>query len=445
MKPISPSSYINEANFIKILESLENKTLGIDEWYQVAQISPRMIAKLKEFDFQTIMFHDDYRQPATLTTGKGDEYRVFFVTDIMTTGFVNMNYLDWIDANLDDIKQDKVKFLYVEDTKNKRIIKGLENRGLKDHIIQRLSEKTFPREEMIARMQEMFDEIPNLDLPARVDEIRAFGSLLRNKPRVPDVDLLIKISYSLEDDIRLGLIDIRLGENWRLRQVMKSGLNQKTQKNQDVINLNAFRIDEWTEQGRQNFNFLVDRIDEASKKYKTLRDIINHENDIREKLELINYPIDWFLHSVTLSKIGGSWDRNSLVPEPEQIISRMIKKGHQGFRHILFGDVKAVKATENNLLVWSSKYPDVKANIDGRTKEEVMQFLIREFDRLHHEVEHFHEDSMTGTLPYSIEPRACRVGTETEEELRDKVEIIRQQLREIEYKGKHALLPENSS
>jgi predicted nucleotidyltransferase len=449
--------------YIETIESLQGKTLNMDKWLEMMKSSPKIVEKLAPFDFQTVSFSRELHVPAIVTDKRGVPCNVHFVFDQTPQPLIH-GYMAWTREHQNEIQRGEVKYLYVEDTRARRFYHKLEAMGLKDNVIRRATEQKYPREKLIADLQGVADAIPSLDLPATIEEIRVFGSVARGKPVVGDVDLYVKLSFSIEDLVRLYTIRAGLGEKpkvysnsqcdlYGLYKSIKDVGPESVRKALDraggsctaeqkkatnsVFDL-LLRLDAMAAAGKANQANLIDMVLAAGMHYKTLREIIKHEKQIRDLLESIHYPIDWFLNSMTLNEFRTAYYEYPFLLNVERITMRLLKGTRKGFHHIFFTDDQV---TANSILAWSSKYPDVEANINGRSPEDVMAHLIRDFDVLHDEVLHFHENAMTlygaREVPPLIEPEVARAGNESESELRDKISVIREQLRKIKYKWQH--------
>jgi predicted nucleotidyltransferase len=449
-------------SYIKLILSFEGKAIKMGDWLDAMDASPKIREKLAPFGLVAIKFQENVFYPAIVTDEKGGTRLATFVFD-HTDKQVAENFLDWVYAHQDEIKRGESEYLYVEDTKQRRFAHKLDEIGLRDCIIKSVGEKAYPREKMIGALQSMVNAIPSLDIPATITEIRIFGSMVRNKPLVGDIDLLVKYKFTTEQELRLMMLHVRLGEEpeatqygeakiWELYEMFKKAGVEAVRKAKDeavaaakpedkeIIGKNYdffVELSAIIAEGRARKKSLEDMIFNDISPHRKLRDIVADEKPIRELLDSISYPIDWFLDSLTLSALRDYWDKPSFV-DVRRILYRALVGKRKGFR-LQFGEDEV---NEVSILAWSPEHPNVKANIDGRTPEQYMADLIRIFDSLHHDLEHFHEIARSKfnarIEPPPVKPDVDRSGTETAAELEDKISMLREQIKQLRYRYEHA-------
>jgi len=201
-------------SYIKLILSFEGKEIKMGDWLDMMDASPKIREKLSPLGLATIKFQKNVFYPAIVSDEKGGTRFATFVFD-HTDKHVAENFLDWVYDHQDEIKRGNMQYLYVEDTKQRRFAHKIDRIGLRDCIIKRTGEKAYPREKMIEALQSMVDSIPSLDIPATISEIRVFGSMVRGKPLVGDIDLLVKYKFDAAQELRIMLLYSRLGEEPR--------------------------------------------------------------------------------------------------------------------------------------------------------------------------------------------------------------------------------------
>jgi hypothetical protein len=209
------------------------------------------------------------------------------------------------------------------------------------------------KQTLIRNLQRAVDNLPNLQLPASIEAVYAFGSILREKKNPGDIDLIILY----------------------------------TQTNQ--------QLDEWN-----NFVKNFSRKDY----YGQTSPIQEIEKDLAEFQE---FPLHEAVRNPTLSSIlrkhnidpfwAGCFSWNEVLgPYPEDFspkLSQVLKRTIFGRRAKGFHDIDFMgKLTidtqplepyqQNNCLVWSKEKPDILSNINGRTMPEKVSLLYSVLDQL---------------------------------------------------------------
>src|SRR5271157_3075426 len=449
-------------SYAKLVLSLEGKVINMDDWLDMMDASPKIREKLASLGLVTIKFQKNVFYPAIVTDMKGDTRLVTFIFD-HTYKHDAENLLVWVYDNQDEIKRGNLQYIYVEDTKQRRFAHKIDKIGLRDCIIKRTGERQYSREDMIAALQSLVSAIPSLDIPGIITEIRIFGSMVRGKPRVGDVDLLVKYKFTIDQELRLIILYARLGEEpvfmrncdaklWQIYDTFKKiGIDAmrklrdeavattEPEQKETLSRLYDFfiKLDAIITEGKLQKGRLHDLIFDAATQYKTLREIVEHEQSIRELLDSISYPVEWFLDSLTLNRLREYWIPTSYV-NVERILNRVLVGKREGFRLQFNED----EVNEVSILAWSSEHPDVKTNIDGRSPEQYLDDLTLTFESLHHDLEYFHEiaqSKFNATIePCPVKPKVDRSGDETTAELEEKISILREQIKQLRYEYEHA-------
>lgn len=214
----------------------------------------------------------------------------------------------------------------------------------------------FKRETLIRNLERVVERISQLDLPARITAIYAFGGILRNKARLHDFDLVLTYTSTPEQDAK-----------WKIFR-----------RNFSTIDSN------WLGRGhREPISELRDYFDPYLKRYIPLREAVKDES-LAKILRLKGVEPAWagcFSWTEVLYNPHGLF-----FPSIETVIKRMSLgrsvKGLQVLvcKHEEFMEGKAPFAAKNYVLAWSPEKPDVQKNLSDRTLKQRIEFLIKELD-----------------------------------------------------------------
>ena len=383
--------------------------MKIEQWFEQYSISEKLQEKIKQIKIIEVLPADEERIPFVMKSSDEIEYKVFLIQDNTPEALIKTQYLGWIEHHFNEIFNGKLPFLIIQDTKAIRFKTTLYEWGLKDHVISRASERLYKREDLMKKLQKIADKIPTTEFPLTVDEIHVFGSILRDKEMIADVDMFLKCSMSEDQQKRM--------EN--LKEDLRNASDQ-----------------------------IIDLLGKEHRKTKrAIKKIIEESEALQTILRKLWYPIEW-AKCLTWARVRDPTEPppNNLIPEEREIIRKLLIGNIKGFKDCFIIYKPWVAA--HHVLAWSLEKQNVRENIDGRSESEKMELLKGELDTLIDEVIRFHdthavvqeggqsgktERQMPETL--SIEtPKVKRIGNETKEELKEKIEIIRKQLRELVYK-----------
>ncbi len=382
-----------------VLKSPYQSPITIEQWFEEVSISPKLQVKLNQLKISEVLLPEDKKLPFILKTINGKVYHAFLITDSTSSSLVKKDYIPWIEAHFKEILNDILPFLIIQDTKFLRFKVSLYELGLKENIIARASERYYKRGAMIEKLQEVADRIRSIDLPLAIQAIHVFGSILHEMELIHDIDIFLRCTKFPTQKVRM-------------------------EKLKEALEVYGTQIGKILEKER--------------KQKRSIKEIVEKSKELREILKKIAYPIDWF-KCLTWKDLYSfhKTPPNHLIPEEDIIVKRLLIGNIKGFKDFFVSFKPYVAA--NYVLAWSPDKPNVKENIDGRPESEKIQFLKVELDTLIDEVKYFHErnyvvqeSDMEEFEPLTlVDPKVERIDNETKDELKEKIEIIRNQLREL--------------
>jgi len=239
-----------------------------------------------------------------------------------------------------------------------------------------------------------------------IERIDVFGSILREKDKIPDIDVYLTGSKSEKQKKR--------------RQVIVSALKDRNNSSSKRI-LKILR-------------------EERMGKKRPINKLVDENEDLQTALTEIDYPLEWF-KCLTWTYII-TWARRAtfragLNPEYETIMRKLLVGNFKGFKDFYINYPLVAK---NLVLAWSPENPNVKENIDHRSKSEQLEYLQKELDALIIDTDQFSKkikeslNEGSKNVLAAERPKVERTGGETKEELIQKIEIVRIYLKKLKYK-----------
>ncbi|NVM54334.1 MAG: hypothetical protein HWN66_11585 [Candidatus Helarchaeota archaeon] len=378
--------------------------IPLDQWFEEFSISERMQQKLRQLKIVEVIPAGKGGLPITMISSVGVNYKVFLIQDSTSEFMVEGSYFRWIKEHINEIKTDHLPFFIIQDTRTIRFETRLYRMGLRGFIVSRASERLYKREDLIKKLQKIADKISDVELPTTIDEIHVFGSILREKERVPDIDVYLKCSKS----------------------------EQQRKKIENIRNT-------LQDENNPHRNYILEALWEENRETRrSIKNLVKESEKFRIALNKIGYPAEWF-QCITWSHIYRWLSmiplETILFPEEKTIIRKLLVGNLKGFKD--FYILMRPTVAKNTVLAWSLDRPNVKKNIDERPEGQKLKFLEKELDNLIVQMNHFHK-TIKPTLDlenFSYEtPIIERTGKESKEELLTKIEVLRNQLKKIKYR-----------
>lgn len=209
------------------------------------------------------------------------------------------------------------------------------------------------RETLIRNLRRVAEEIPKLDLPATIEAIYAFGGILREKERLHDIDLVILISMTPEQEAR-----------WQ-----KFCSNFSTIDRDDRDRYPLWEL-------RKNF-------EPYRKREILLREAVKDEKLAKVLLDKHIVPawagcFSWT--SIYYPSVG------IFFPSIEIVIRKLlIGRRIRGLQVIIrkyedFVKGKTLMVAKNFKLAWSPEKPNIEKNLEFRTLKQKKKYLVSELD-----------------------------------------------------------------
>jgi len=427
-----------DREYIEKIRKLSNTILSISDWYAFISASERIKEKLSKYTFTTVTIPAKLDEPVILHTSDGRQFSAFFINDALSRDFIDDFYISWIIENRKAIREEKINFLFVEDTGKKRYEQKMANFNLMYCMVARRTEQLYHRETLLASLQHIVDKIPQLDLPWTIDEVHVFGSIVREE-RVHDVDAYVTVHITPEQQLRIDMIymllgQVPFGDGYKMLEGYDSlgkdkfmEIVDRSSKTPEIKKqLRAFAL--VIERGDKRSKDIIDILFSEFNQRRGVRfdKIIDTNARIRDLLEEAGYPLEWFKASVSRTSLIQDSNRITLLPSETKIIPYLLKRNVQGFQTFKVGKPNFTKVS---VLAWSPSKPNVWQNIVGRSDAEKLQYLKAEFDGIYKDIQTFHEDNKTGGQP--AVPAVSRSGNETMDELAREVKMLRSQLKNM--------------
>jgi hypothetical protein len=210
----------------------------------------------------------------------------------------------------------------------------------------------FKKKTLLLNLHAVIERIPQLDIPANIVAVYAFGGMLRDKERLHDFDLMFLYSMTLEQELR-----------W----------------NRFFRNFLTYD----TDSGREPLSELHEFFEPFEKQGVPLRDAIK-DNQLHDLLLARGIPPDWAGCFSWTDIFGGLC--GVFAPDLAKVIRRMLigkrLRGLQVFveKYQDFIDGKSFMAPKNYVLAWSPQRPNIEENIEGRSPEERLEYVVKELD-----------------------------------------------------------------
>ncbi len=212
----------------------------------------------------------------------------------------------------------------------------------------------FSREILLKRLKEVVEKIPNLDLPANIVAIYAFGGVLRDKTKLHDIDLICLYSWTNQQDSRWK----RFFDNFN--------------------NLSHGA-------GPSPLSKLWPTIGSFYERGISLSKAIE-DDKVAQILAENGVPPQWAA-CFSWTEVANN-PHGIFVPYIEMVLQKMLVKNARGlsfvflrYEEFMADNTPYNRLDLNTVLAWSIDKPDIEANLFGRTLNEKENFLRSELDK----------------------------------------------------------------
>jgi hypothetical protein len=211
----------------------------------------------------------------------------------------------------------------------------------------------FKRKTLLNKLASVVAKLPQLDLPATITAIYAFGSILRDKEWPHDLDAICLYSQTPEQHRR-----------W-----------ETFQKNFSTV--------DFKEQNRRPIRELWDLLEPHYQRGTLLSKAVENK-ELAEALaargvepqwarcfswtEVLHNPIGFFFPSID-KILRGSLFKRAMGLSVAFVQHDEFVQGKSGYSHL------------NCILAWNPQNPDIEANLSGRTNAEKTELLLKELEK----------------------------------------------------------------
>ena len=207
----------------------------------------------------------------------------------------------------------------------------------------------FRRETLLKKLSAVVAKLPQLNLPATIKAIYAFGGVLREKERLHDIDIICLYVQTPEHSQRWN----QFWENFSTH-----GFHSERSPIHELRGL----LEPYYERGVP-----LDRAVKSPELSEALaaKGVEPQWAGCFSWTDIMNNPIGFFFPSI------------------EKVLKKLLLKGVKGLSFVFlpydqFMQGKSGYSHLNTVLVWSPESPDIKANLFGRTAEEKREFALQE-------------------------------------------------------------------
>jgi hypothetical protein len=212
------------------------------------------------------------------------------------------------------------------------------------------------RTTLLRNLKSIIERIPDLDLPADIATVYAFGGMLREKSRLHDFDLLFLYSMTQDQVLRWD----RFRDNFSTH-----GLGPNYAK---------FPISE-----------LGDMFMPFQKRGISLHNAVQDEK-VASLLVQKGVPPSWAGCFSWTEIFTGYHGDGVFYPDLDRVIRRiLIGKQFKGLQvqiqsRVDFEKEHVYLVAKNYVLAWSPEKPDIKENVEGRSQQDRINYITKELD-----------------------------------------------------------------